>query len=246
MTRFFLPFLFALSIHVLISQFSWEQKQVELPEAGGEKSIVVAIEQVSAPEKQHQLETEPEPRQARTPIQPKIQPVTVEKKRESVPQPPLSEAAKVEIKPAKRKIVKKLSRKTPSTTPTTQATALQEQQKQYTEPTASSDLSLPPKALKAPRQKIASITAKPLYQQNHKPPYPPLARRRNWQGTVLLLVTVDVKGSSKKVQILEGSGYSILDKTARKTVKKWKFTPGKINGRPTEMQVQVPIHFKLE
>jgi len=83
-------------------------------------------------------------------------------------------------------------------------------------------------------------------QKNPKPPYPPLARRRNWQGTVLLLVTVDIQGLSEQVKKLKGSGYSILDRAAKKTVQQWKFTPGQINGHPTVMEVQVPIHFLLE
>jgi periplasmic protein TonB len=245
MTHFLLPFFLALSIHGLMLQLTWEQKQVQQPEAGGERSIVIAIEQIQVPQKQHQVEPkpEPEPRQTRVPPQPKTLPVDVEKRRESLSQPQLSEPAQVQIKPAKHKIVRKSPKTIPTSVANTQVRSLQEQLQQHTEPSAFSDLS---HSSKTSKQKISSITAKPLYQQNQKPPYPPLARRRNWQGTVLLLVTVDVQGLSKNVQILEGSGYSILDKTAKKTVQKWKFTPGKINGRPTEMQVQVPIHFKLE
>ncbi len=243
MTRFLLPFFLALSIHGLMLQLTREQNQVQQPEAGGERSIVIAIEQIQIPQKQHQVEPKPEPRQTRVPPQPKTPPVDVDKKRESLSQPPLSEPAKVQIKPAKHKIVRKSPNTIPTSVSNTQESSLQEQLQQHTEASAFPDLSL---SSKTSKQKISSITAEPLYQQNQKPPYPPLARRRNWQGTVLLLVTVDVQGLSKNVQILEGSGYSILDKTAKQTVQKWKFTPGKTNGRPTEMQVQVPIHFKLE
>lgn len=241
MTRFLLPFLLALSIHGLISQLSWEQNRVQQPESGGKKSIVIAIEHISAPAKQQQAE--PQPKEIRAPAQPKASPVNVEKKEESLSQPQLSEPAKVRIKPEKHKSVKKRPQSISASATNTLEKTPQAQLKQYTEPTAFSNNSL---ASKAPKQKIAPITAKPLYQQNQKPPYPPLARRRNWQGTVLLLVTVDVKGLSKNVHILKRSGYSLLDKTAKKTVQKWKFSPGTVNGRPTEMQVQVPIHFKLE
>jgi protein TonB len=92
----------------------------------------------------------------------------------------------------------------------------------------------------------ATIQANPLYRQNPKPTYPPLARRRGWEGTVILLVTVNVLGESEKVRVLKSSGHKILDKSALKTVKKWIFTPGQLGVQPISMEVQVPVHFSIQ
>ena len=96
-----------------------------------------------------------------------------------------------------------------------------------------------------PPPKTAIIKAAPLYHKNPKPEYPSLARRRNWQGTVIVAVVVSEEGFVKEVQIHQSSGYSILDNSALQTVRSWQFVPGKQDGTVSEMQVLVPIHFKM-
>jgi periplasmic protein TonB len=90
-----------------------------------------------------------------------------------------------------------------------------------------------------------TVKAIPLYQKNPKPKYPPLARRRNWQGTVILSVTVSEQGSVNLITLHKSSGHELLDKTALKTVKTWHFLPGRENGHARVMEVLVPVHFKL-
>ncbi len=91
----------------------------------------------------------------------------------------------------------------------------------------------------------AIVKARPLYTRNPKPPYPPLARRRGWQGTVILKVTVSENGLAAEVALYKSSGYPLLDSTAKQTVHSWRFHPGSINGRPATMNVLIPVHFKL-
>lgn len=88
--------------------------------------------------------------------------------------------------------------------------------------------------------------AEPLYDINPPPKYPRLARRRGWQGTVLLDVFVSQDGTAKEVRVQTGSGYAILDKASITSVKDWRFTPGQENGHPLAMWVQVPIRFALQ
>jgi periplasmic protein TonB len=90
-----------------------------------------------------------------------------------------------------------------------------------------------------------SVKASPLYAKNPKPHYPALARRRNWQGTVLLAVFVSEKGEAHRVRLHKSSGHPLLDKSALKTVASWRFQPGMKSGHPVAMEVLVPIHFKL-
>jgi periplasmic protein TonB len=92
----------------------------------------------------------------------------------------------------------------------------------------------------------AIIQARPAYRANPKPAYPELARRRNWQGTVALAVTVESDGRPGHVDIATSSGYPLLDTAAMRAVRSWHFHPGTENGRPVTMTVLVPIDFRLE
>ena len=85
----------------------------------------------------------------------------------------------------------------------------------------------------------------PLYHLNPPPAYPAVARRRNYQGVVLLDVLVDPKGHVADVKVAESSGYGMLDRSAAKSVRRWRFEPARRFGSPIEMWVQVPIKFEL-
>ncbi len=88
--------------------------------------------------------------------------------------------------------------------------------------------------------------ASPLYQLNPPPRYPRLARRRGYEGLVVLEVDVDRYGRPVTVTLFAGSGYSLLDKAALEAVGKWRFQPGTIDGIPEKMVVKVPIRFRLD
>lgn len=85
----------------------------------------------------------------------------------------------------------------------------------------------------------------PLYDLNPPPRYPRAARKRNYQGTVMLDVLVTANGSVAQVRIAQSSGYKILDRSAAKSVKGWRFSPALRAGLPIEMWVQVPVRFEL-
>lgn len=93
----------------------------------------------------------------------------------------------------------------------------------------------------------AAVTASvPLYHLNPPPVYPAVARRRNYEGTVVIDVLVDRQGRAAQVKIAHSSGYEILDRSALNSVKQWRFEPGRRFGQPVEMWVQVPVRFALE
>jgi len=87
--------------------------------------------------------------------------------------------------------------------------------------------------------------ALPNYKQNSPPKYPLLARRRNYQGTVLLEVLVTREGTVGSVRLARSSGFEMLDRAAMKGVRKWLFHPGKRGDEVVEMWVKVPIRFQL-
>ena len=93
---------------------------------------------------------------------------------------------------------------------------------------------------------LISREAIPLYRKNPPPGYPRVAKKRGYQGTVVLSVLVDENGRVGNLWVFTSSGYMLLDNAAAKAVKKWFFEPGKIGNRNVEMWVKVPIRFQLK
>jgi protein TonB len=88
--------------------------------------------------------------------------------------------------------------------------------------------------------------AQPEYSKNPPISYPKRARRRGYEGTVVLEVLVNRNGKVDDLRILASSGYAILDRSAVKSVKTWSFIPAKKGKDTVDMWVQVPVRFKLE
>jgi protein TonB len=79
-----------------------------------------------------------------------------------------------------------------------------------------------------------------------KPQYPVEARRQGLEGKVLLRVTVAPDGRITSVTVVESSGHSILDRSARDTVaRQWRFTPARRATGAVASVYDVPIEFKL-
>jgi periplasmic protein TonB len=96
------------------------------------------------------------------------------------------------------------------------------------------------------RREHAAVQASvPLYDLNPPPVYPRMARRRNYQGTVLLDVRVSAKGTVAEVRLARSSGHGILDRSAMNSVRHWRFEPARRGDRPIETWVQVPVRFEL-
>ena len=88
--------------------------------------------------------------------------------------------------------------------------------------------------------------ARPEYSKNPRPVYPKLARKRGYEGVVLLEVLVNKAGVVEDLRVKKTSGHAILDRAAEKSVKKWMFEPAMIGGKAIQTWVVVPVRFKLE
>ena len=65
---------------------------------------------------------------------------------------------------------------------------------------------------------------------NPHPPYPIIARKKGFEGKLILEVLVNEDGSVKSTSIRKSSGYKILDTVSKETVEKWTFIPAKKRG----------------
>jgi protein TonB len=114
------------------------------------------------------------------------------------------------------------------------------------EKTATNTPAAPSDAGPAAHNAHAAIRASvPLYDLNPPPVYPWVARRRNYQGTVLLDVRVTAEGLVAEVKVARSSGYPVLDRSALKSVRHWRFEPARRGSHPIETWVQVPVRFEL-
>lgn len=95
----------------------------------------------------------------------------------------------------------------------------------------------------APQSQIEAV---PNYRSNPLPEYPYLARQKHWEGVVWLLVDVSSKGWVDDLRIEKSCGHRILDRTAKRTVSRWQFSPATRAGLAVSSQVRIPVRFRLE
>jgi protein TonB len=86
----------------------------------------------------------------------------------------------------------------------------------------------------------------PLYDINPPPNYPSVARRRRYEGTVVLNVLVDTSGRAAEVKVARSSGYAVLDRSAKNDVRRWRFKPARKGFQTVEMWVKVPVRYELK
>ena len=75
--------------------------------------------------------------------------------------------------------------------------------------------------------------------------YPEIAKRAGVEGKVYVKAFVDTKGNVTKVVVQKGIGAG-CDEAAMKAVKETKFKPGKQRGKPVNVQVSIPVVFRLQ
>jgi protein TonB len=86
----------------------------------------------------------------------------------------------------------------------------------------------------------------PIYRSNPPPEYPATARRRGYEGTVIVEVLVNRQGRVQDLRLFQSSGYAVLDRAATAAIKNWLFEPGKAGDEKIEMWVKVPLRFELK
>jgi periplasmic protein TonB len=81
---------------------------------------------------------------------------------------------------------------------------------------------------------------------NKEPVYPLEAVRRAQQGMVTLLIHVSPEGLAAGVDVVQGSGYVLLDRAARDAVVAWRFLPAVKDGQPIPFDMKLRVVFHLD
>lgn len=93
---------------------------------------------------------------------------------------------------------------------------------------------------------VEMVFSQPRYAQNPKPLYPREARRKGYQGEVVLKVEILSNGQVGQVEVKRSSGHEILDCSALAAVKEWRFIPARKGEKPVPLWVNIPIKFQLQ
>jgi protein TonB len=87
------------------------------------------------------------------------------------------------------------------------------------------------------------VTA-PVVTFKVEPEYSEEARKAKFQGTVLLYIEVNERGLPQNPRIIRALGMG-LDEKAIEAVMKWRFQPGRKDGKPVTVAAQVEVNFRL-
>ncbi len=236
MPRLIIAVIAALGLHVLLLMMVFPEHEVIEPEVKGTGHVTVSIMRRQAPV----LEVIEEPVAEPDQVENHEETVHQEQVVKPIPLPP---SRKTELVNETKVPVEKVVESTKEKKVVSKTIPAQSVLKKVVEPLSenlSTDIEIDSSAAESLRQ------PEPLEIVNRPPAYPSLARKRGWQGKVLLEVDVQIDGMVKSIQINKSSSYKLLDREALDAVSKWRFSPGLKFGEPVPMKVIVPIHFLLQ
>ncbi|MBS0364589.1 MAG: energy transducer TonB [Proteobacteria bacterium] len=75
--------------------------------------------------------------------------------------------------------------------------------------------------------------------------YPAAAAARNISGNVIVGFTVDTRGITRDVQVLESTPQGVFDRAALAAVRRWRYTPATFNGTAVAVPVKTRVTFQL-
>ena len=79
-----------------------------------------------------------------------------------------------------------------------------------------------------------------------QPEYPILARRRGYQGRVVIAATVLPSGAVEFASLVASSGYDVLDHAALEAVRRWRLLPARLDGKAVDGRIEIPFDFVLQ
>ncbi len=92
---------------------------------------------------------------------------------------------------------------------------------------------------------VGGDVKKPIKIHDPQPNYTELARRARVQGVVIVQAIIDKQGNVKAVKVLKGLPMG-LDQATVDAVKRWKFKPSTLNGKPVEVYYNLTVNFQLQ
>lgn len=76
------------------------------------------------------------------------------------------------------------------------------------------------------------------------PLYPTTAKQLGIQGSVLLKAVIGADGTVRELRVIDG--HPLLAPAAIEAVKRWKYKPYSVKGKPVEVETTITVNFRLE
>lgn len=92
--------------------------------------------------------------------------------------------------------------------------------------------------------KFADVEEKPIMKKQGRPDYPDNVRKQQIEGVVIVSVVIDESGNIIFTKIFKS--VPGLDEPSLEAARKTKFIPGKVNGKPVKVWMNVPWKFILK
>lgn len=90
------------------------------------------------------------------------------------------------------------------------------------------------------------ISASELVAVVRTPPlYPPQARSRRIEGTVVVEFTVTERGEVEDPAIVEANPPGVFEQAVLQSVRRWRFKPKEKDGKPIAVRARQPLEFRL-
>lgn len=102
----------------------------------------------------------------------------------------------------------------------------------------------PPSEPEGPIQVGGDVKA-PVKIYDPKPSYTEIARKARIQGIVIVQAVVDKDGNVVDAKILKGLPMG-LDQEALNAIRKWRFEPATLNGKPVDVYYNLTVNFTLQ
>jgi TonB family protein len=96
-----------------------------------------------------------------------------------------------------------------------------------------------------PGADLASLAASLKLVRSVPPDYPQSALAHGVAGSVLLSFTVDGRGETRDVQVLQSTPAGVFDHSAVIAVKRWRYAPVLVNGAAVEVPTKTLVRFEL-
>lgn len=92
---------------------------------------------------------------------------------------------------------------------------------------------------------VGGDVTKPEKISAPQPQYTEIARKARVQGVVIVQAIIDKTGNVTNVKVLKGLPMG-LSEQAVEAIKKWKFEPATLNGKPVDVYYNLTVNFRLQ
>jgi protein TonB len=92
---------------------------------------------------------------------------------------------------------------------------------------------------------VGGDVAAPTKLSAPQPQYTEIARKARIQGVVIVQAIINKQGNVTDVKVLKGLPMG-LDQSAVEAIRKWKFEPATLNGKPVDVYYNLTVNFTLQ